>query len=80
MAVHPTALLQEARQLLRRILANGPLAVGLAIEAATRGLDGDLESGLALESTFFGLLAGSEDAPEGMRAFLEKRAAKFEGK
>ena len=32
------------------------------------------------EATFFGLLAATDDCREGMRAFLEKRPAKFAGK
>jgi len=39
-----------------------------------------LEEGLALEATQFGLLAATSDMGEGMRAFLEKRAAQFAGK
>jgi enoyl-CoA hydratase len=73
-------LLDQARALLQAILANGPVALGLAIECATRGLEMDLDDGLALESNLFGLLAATEDMREGMTAFLEKRAAEFKGK
>jgi enoyl-CoA hydratase len=76
----PDALLDESRTLLRTILRNGPIALGLAIECATRGLEMDLDDGLALESNLFGLLASTDDMREGMAAFLEKRAANFEGK
>jgi enoyl-CoA hydratase len=36
--------------------------------------------GLFLEATLFGLSCATEDKKEGTSAFLEKRAAKFQGK
>ena len=73
-------LLEEARAMLKTILANGPLAVALCIEAIDRGLQMSLEEGLILEANHFGLLAATEDMREGMKAFLEKRAPNFRGK
>jgi len=61
------------------VLANGPLAVALCIDAVDRGLDLSLADGLALEAGHFGLLAATADMAEGTRAFLEKRAAQFRG-
>lgn len=74
------SLLDEARALVGRIGSNGPVAVGLAIECATRGTELDMDDGLALESNLFGLLAATEDMREGMSAFLEKRKAEFRGR
>jgi enoyl-CoA hydratase len=70
----------EARKLLGTILQNGPVALGLAIECTTRGMEMSVDDGLALESNLFGLLASTTDMREGMTAFLEKRAANFSGK
>lgn len=70
----------EARKLLGTILKNGPVALGLAIECTTRGMEMSVDDGLALESNLFGLLASTTDMREGMTAFLEKRAANFSGK
>ncbi|HXF96741.1 MAG TPA: enoyl-CoA hydratase-related protein [Gemmatimonadales bacterium] len=73
-------LLAEAERLLRGILAVGPLAVRLALEAVERGLDMSLEEGLLLEANHFGLLAATADMKEGLTAFLEKRPPRFEGR
>ena len=73
-------LQDEARKLLGTILRNGPIALGLAIECATRGMEMSVDDGLALESNLFGLLASTADMREGMNAFLEKRPANFTGK
>ena len=43
-----------------------------------RGADLELAAGLALESELFGRSVASGDRNEGMAAFLEKRAPKFE--
>jgi len=70
-------LMAEAEQLLRGILANGPLAVRLCIEAVDAGLEMSLDEALLLEANHFGLLASTDDMREGMGAFLEKRTASF---
>jgi enoyl-CoA hydratase len=73
-------LMDAARTLMGTILKNGPVALGLAIECTTRGMEMSVDDGLALESNLFGLLAATEDMHEGMSAFLEKRAADFQGR
>lgn len=71
-------LLDEAVKLAETILKNGPIAVENAIECVVRGMSLPLEQGLRFESARFGILAATDDMHEGMRAFLEKRPAKFE--
>ncbi len=73
-------LLTEAEKLLRTILSMGPIAVRLVLEAIDRGYDTTLDDGLLLEANHFGLLSATEDMREGMKAFLEKREAKFVGR
>lgn len=73
-------LITVARALLTTILAQGPLAVAHCIEAVDRGFDMGLDDAIALEASYFGMLSATRDKEEGMRAFLEKRPAKFTGK
>ncbi|MGH7730691.1 MAG: enoyl-CoA hydratase/isomerase family protein [Candidatus Eiseniibacteriota bacterium] len=71
-------LLPEAEAMAQAMLKNGPLAVAAALEAVQRGLQLGLPDGQRIESGMFGLLAASEDMHEGLKAFLEKRPARFQ--
>jgi len=73
-------LMAEAEKLMKSIVAKGPVALALTIEAVDRGMETTLEEGLRIEADAFGLVASTSDMKEGLTAFLEKRAAKFEGK
>ena len=72
-------LLDAAKELAKKIAANGPVAVALAIEAVDHGYHAATEDALRLEANLFGLLASTQDMREGMGAFLEKRKADFQG-
>jgi len=72
-------LISRAETILKQIFANAPVAIRHSLEAVNKGLETSLNEGLALEASFFGLCAGTEDKKEGTSAFLEKRAAKFQG-
>jgi enoyl-CoA hydratase len=78
--VEPSQLIARAEELLRKIEANGPLAVRLCIEAVNRGLQVSQAEGLALESALFGVVSTSSDKAEGTGAFMEKRPPKFTGR
>jgi enoyl-CoA hydratase len=73
----PEALLDAARGMARRMIANGPIAIALALEAVDRGMSTTIDDAQVLESRLFGLLASTEDMREGMEAFLQKRKAEF---
>ena len=76
----PAELLPAAEALAKKIIANAPLAVKYTMEAIERGLEMPQEEGLFLEASLFGLACATEDMREGMKAFLEKRTARFNGK
>ncbi|MBC7347316.1 MAG: enoyl-CoA hydratase/isomerase family protein [Clostridia bacterium] len=71
---------EEAKNLARKIASRGPLGVRLAKKAIDWGRETALRQGLALEAQHFGYLCGTEDAKEGAKAFLEKRAPVFRGR
>lgn len=70
----------RAIDLARQLAALPPLAVQLAKEAVIAGMDAPLTSALALEAKSLQILFSSHDQKEGMRAFIEKRKPKFEGR
>jgi enoyl-CoA hydratase len=77
--VAPEELMPTARVLAEKLASKGPLAVRHAMEAIHYGLQGSLAEGLRHEAHLFGLCFATEDKNEGVRAFLEKRPAKFRG-
>lgn len=77
--VPPTALMETGLAAARSIAAKGPLAVKLAKQAVQRGADLDLANACAYETAQFALAFATADQKEGMRAFLEKRPARFSG-
>src|SRR5215470_3689664 len=73
-------LIARAEAILKEIAANAPIAVKYALDAVNRGMDTSQSEGFALEASYFGLCAGTEDKREGTSAFLEKRAPQFHGR
>ena len=67
-------------ELARTIASKGPAAVRLVKQAVRRGGDLDLYTACSLETDLFARAFATHDQKEGMRAFLEKRPAKFTGK
>ena len=78
--VPQSELLNYSRAWLAKVLANGPVAVALAMETVDAGLDAALDEGLRLEASAFALCAATDDCREGTRAFLEKRKPAFAGR
>ncbi len=70
----------EALQLAKEIAQLSPVAVQLAKEAVNRSFETHLDEGLAFERKNFYLTFASEDQKEGMKAFVEKRKADFQGR
>jgi enoyl-CoA hydratase len=74
------SLLDDAKDFIRKVTKNGPVAVRMALESMYRALDTATPDALVFESSLFGLLASTEDMKEGMAAFMEKRKADFKGR
>ena len=80
-AVHPPEELMPATyELARKIAAGPPIAIRLAKRALYHGLDVDLRSALEFETFAQNIASETEDAREGIRAFVEKRPAVFKGR
>lgn len=71
-------VLKVAKDVARKIASKGQVAVRLALEALEAASDQPLDAGLALEARLFGQVAATEDAREGVKAFLEKRQPRFQ--
>ena len=67
------AWLEEAKRVAREIAAKGPVATRLAKDAVDRAFEGTLALGVDYERRLLALALASEDAREGLTAFLEKR-------
>jgi enoyl-CoA hydratase len=73
-------LLNETIKLAKTVAAQAPIAARLAKEAVLAAFETSLEEGLEIERKNFYLLFATEDMREGMRAFIEKRKAQFQGR
>jgi enoyl-CoA hydratase len=73
------AWLTEAKRVAAEIAAKGPIAVRLAKEAIDQAFEAPLSAGVAFERRAFYLARASEDATEGLTAFVEKRPPDFKG-
>jgi enoyl-CoA hydratase/carnithine racemase len=73
-------LIPRAEAILKEIAVNAPLAIRYALDAVNKGMETSQSEGLALEASYFGLCAGTEDKEEGTSAFLQKRPARFHGR
>jgi enoyl-CoA hydratase len=74
------AWLDEAKRLAHDIAAKGPVATRLAKEAVDRAAEGPLSLGLEYERRLLYLSFASDDAKEGLAAFVEKRKPEFKGR
>jgi enoyl-CoA hydratase / 3-hydroxyacyl-CoA dehydrogenase len=70
-------LFEVALMWAKKLAAQPPVAVGLIKTASNKG---DLDEGIEAEKQGFAAAFGSEDAKEGISAFLGKRSPKWSGK
>jgi enoyl-CoA hydratase/3-hydroxyacyl-CoA dehydrogenase len=70
-------LLDTALAWARKLAEQAPLAIAQVKRVSTAG---DLEAGIEAEKQGFAAVFGSEDAREGIAAFLQKRTPRFQGR
>jgi enoyl-CoA hydratase len=76
----PGELLEKTLDTARLLASKSPLALATAKAAVNRALGGDHATNLEREADGFGELFASEDAKEGLTAFVEKREPTFRGR
>ena len=72
--------LEEAKGVAQAIAAKSPVGVRLAKEAVNQAFETTLAAGLDAERKAFHLALSSEDAREGLQAFIEKRKPNVKGR
>lgn len=75
--INKDSLMEETFTLANKIKSNSQAAIRNSKEAMNRGIETDIETGIAIEANLFGLCFAHEDQKEGMTAFAEKRKPKF---
>lgn len=70
---------RRALEIAREIALAAPLSLRAAKAAVDQGVEVDLSSGLKLEEALYARLVPTRDRLEGLRAFAERRAPRFEG-
>lgn len=73
-------LMEEVTNLARKIASKGQIAVRYSKTAINRGIESDIETGMAMERELFSLCFATEDQKEGMTAFVDKRKPNFKNK
>jgi enoyl-CoA hydratase len=72
-------LLEEAKKLAMKTISMAPLSIAKAKKLVNEGAESPLAVALSYEIEATIALFGTEDAKEGLKAFVEKREPKFKG-
>jgi enoyl-CoA hydratase len=72
-------VVDAAIRLGKELASRAPISVRLAKEAMTRAFEGRVDDGIEFERKLFYLLFATQDAHEGMHAFVDKRQPHYEG-
>lgn len=73
-------LFDEAEKIAKTIAKKSPIAVSAALELLQYAKPSTYDEGVKAEANAFGQVFVSEDAKEGIQAFIEKREPEFKGK
>ena len=76
----PEELMNTAVAMAEKIAGKAPVAVKYSKESINRGMQCSMDEAINIEANLFGLCFATEDQKEGMKAFMEKRKAKFNNK
>lgn len=70
-------VLKAAKDLARKIVSKGAVAISQSLRAIEEGLERPLDEAMKIEETAFAIVAQTQDSREGVKAFLEKRQPQF---
>ena len=73
-------LIAECKKMAAMICETGPIAIEQAKYAINYGVETDIHTGLAIESSSYWVTIPTEDRLEGLAAFKEKRKPEYKGK
>lgn len=80
-AVYPAEELMNATlDMARSFTKNAPVAIKYVKASVDRGMQMDIDGGIALENELYAMCFATEDCKEGLTAFLKKRPAEFKNK
>ncbi|MDP6338916.1 MAG: enoyl-CoA hydratase-related protein [Candidatus Marinimicrobia bacterium] len=70
-------LMEKCISIAKQILKNGPEAIAQSLDCIRKGIGTSIIDGMAIEVKNFSELFGTEEAKEGLTAFVEKRKPSF---
>ncbi|MBR5128902.1 MAG: enoyl-CoA hydratase/isomerase family protein [Firmicutes bacterium] len=73
-------LINEAVAMAESFIKNAPIAVKYSKACIDRGMQMDIDDGIAYENELFAMCFATEDQKAGMKAFLDKETAVFKNK
>ena len=76
----PEELMNATLEMAKSFTKNAPVAIKYVKASVDRGMQMDIDGGIALENELYAMCFATEDCKEGLTAFLEKRPAEFKNK